>query len=74
MADKPIKLSNYLRAQLFLKQLKKYYPYMRFQEYRTLRGQAINGDIEGAEKGLHTILERLKVDAENKISVDRRIK
>ena len=28
------------------------------QEYRTLKGQAVHGNIEAAEKGLKLILER----------------
>lgn len=29
------------------------------QQFRTLRGQCIAGDIDGAMKGLHRILRRL---------------
>lgn len=28
------------------------------QQYKTLRGQYYSGNIDGAEKGLHTIIQR----------------
>ena len=28
------------------------------QQYRTIKGQAFAGDIKGAEKGLHKLLDR----------------
>lgn len=28
------------------------------QQYRTIKGQAFAGDIKGAEKGLHNLLDR----------------
>lgn len=34
-------------------------PKLTKQEYRTLRGQALHGDIEAAAKGLSKILGRL---------------
>lgn len=35
------------------------------QQYRTLRGQAINGDIAGADKGLKTILKAKAKENQN---------
>ena len=35
------------------------------QQYRTLKGQAINGDIAGADKGLKTILKAKAKEKEN---------
>lgn len=49
---------QYLRVNNFLDRLKKATKLMSHQEFMTLRGQAVHGDIEGAEKGLRKVLER----------------
>ena len=51
---------RYIMARLFLQQLKKYGTYLKAQEYKTLKGQALSGDVAGAEKSLNTILERVQ--------------
>jgi len=48
--------ARYLAAHKFLETLKRHDGEITRQEYKTLRGQALNGDIEGATKGLDTIL------------------
>ena len=48
----------YVKANRFLSMLKKHVYEITPQEYRTLRGQAISGDLEGAQKGLLKILGR----------------
>lgn len=50
----------YLRANAFLNVLRGRLDVITMQEFRTLRGQALHGDIEGAEKGLHRILTRIR--------------
>ena len=40
------------------KKLKKYKKHLTPQQYRTLKGQILAGDTEGASKGLNKILER----------------
>lgn len=50
--------SRYLKAQAFLKTLYRMRGIVSRQEMKTLRGQAIAGDLDGAEKGLYTILGR----------------
>ena len=52
--------SVYLRANAFLNILRGHLDVITMQEFRTLRGQALHGDIEGAEKGLHRILTRIR--------------
>ena len=52
------KANAYLKAHCFLHKLKKYNPKLTGQEFKTLRGQALAGDIEGATKGLERILGR----------------
>lgn len=52
--------SVYLRANAFLNILRGHLDVITMQEFRTLRGQALSGDIEGAEKGLHRILTRIR--------------
>ena len=52
------KAMAYLKANNFIQSLKRNIRYLSFQEYQTLRGQAIKGDIEGAQKGLIKILTR----------------
>lgn len=49
---------RYLRAREFLDKLRLYRKSIDTQTYRTLRGQALNGDLQGAEKGLERILRR----------------
>lgn len=41
-----------------IKILKAHKEILTFQQFKTLRGQAIAGDCEGALKGLHKILTR----------------
>ena len=53
-----MKATNYIRANSFLTILKKYDGELTWQEFKTLRGQALAGDIEGAIKGLERILSR----------------
>ena len=43
---------------IFLKHLKKQRVRLTTQQYKTIRGQAIAGDIDGANKGLIKLLER----------------
>ena len=52
--------SKYMRIRLILGEFRRHYLNGRItaQQYKTLRGQAINGDVEGAIKGLGVILER----------------
>lgn len=52
--------TRYLRANAFLTILRGHLDAITMQEFRTLRGQALHGDIEGAEKGLHRILTRIR--------------
>lgn len=52
------KANAYLKAHTFLRALKKYNGLITGQEFKTLRGQALAGDIEGATKGLERILGR----------------
>ena len=44
--------------KLFLKLLKGHRSELTAQQYRTIRGQAISGDIDGAARGLHRVLKR----------------
>ena len=48
---------RYLRAHRLLTEIRKKYLAGRitFQEYRTVRGQAVAGDVDGAMKGLARI-------------------
>ena len=48
----------YRRAHSFLTRLKRYDYCLTSQEYRTLRGQALHGDIDGASRGLSKALEK----------------
>ena len=44
--------------EAFLEQLKGYRHLINKQQLKTLRGQALAGDVEGARKGLQKILSR----------------
>lgn len=41
----------------FIRELKKYRGILPRNTIKTLRGQALNGDLEGAKKGLEKILK-----------------
>ncbi|EKY28099.1 hypothetical protein [Clostridium celatum] len=46
--------------QVFIKELGKYRGYLPRQIIKTLRGQALSGDLVGAKKGLEKIKLRLE--------------
>lgn len=46
--------------QVFIKELSKYRGYLPRQIIKTLRGQALSGDLVGAKKGLEKIKLRLE--------------
>lgn len=46
---------------LLLKELKKMRTKVSSQQIRTLKGQILAGDIEGAERGLKKLKERMEV-------------
>lgn len=48
----------YAKAAPFLRRLRGYRNILTFEQWRTLRGQALAGDIEGAERGLGVIVRR----------------
>lgn len=47
---------NYALINAFLKLLENYKNRLTPQQYRALRGQAVNGDILGARRGLARII------------------
>ena len=49
---------RFVRAHWFLKGLKRKYMdgWISWQQFRTIRGQAVSGDLEGAVKGLNRII------------------
>lgn len=54
----PQDAQRYLNAREFLERLRKVQSKLDTQTYKTLRGQALSGDVQGAEKGLQRILRR----------------
>lgn len=42
----------------FLMELKQYKDVLPKQTIKTLKGQALSGDLEGARKGLHKVIRR----------------
>lgn len=62
----PEDAGRYLRARNVLEALRERYRkgIITQQEMKTLRGQAINGDIDGAVKGLAKIEARKREEAE----------
>lgn len=42
----------------FLKKLRKHKNHIERNTFKTIRGQAINGDLEGARKGLMKMLDK----------------
>lgn len=51
---------EYLAIQGFMRRLNKHVKALTRQEYTALRGQALSGDLEAAEKGFAKILERME--------------
>ena len=45
----------------FFKDLKSNRPNLTVQQYRTIKGQAIKGNVMDARKGLHKVLKRRNV-------------
>ena len=56
---------NY-RLNSFMKKLKNSRPYLTKQQYRTIKGQALSGDVDGAQKGLNLILRRYAYEHNNR--------
>jgi hypothetical protein len=54
------KPEEYLAIQGFMRRLNKHVKALTRQEYTALRGQALSGDLEAAEKGFAKILERME--------------
>ena len=46
----------YLNAHRFIELMKKCKKHITAQQYSTLRGQALHGDLAGAEKGLAKLM------------------
>ena len=51
---------DYQNARQFLTRLNAARRSLTTQEYRTIKGCALAGDIDGAKKGLETVLNRRK--------------
>ena len=58
-ADIDANRHNYVKAQYFLTDLRYHWRkrHITSQQYSTLRGQAVHGDLDGAVKGLATLLK-----------------
>lgn len=50
----------------FMRKLKNSRPYLTKQQYRTIKGQALSGDIDGAQKGLNSLLGRYAYEHNNR--------
>ena len=67
----PINERAYAEAAPFLARLKIYRKLMDYQQWHTLRGQALSGDVEGAEKGLMKIVRRGQESGHIEFATDR---
>ena len=58
--DVRLDASRYLKARLILNDLREKLRFseITWQQYSTLRGQALAGDVDGAVKGLATVLRK----------------
>ena len=54
------------RINSFMRKLKNSSPYLTKQQYRTKKGQALSGDIDGAQKGLNSLLRRYAYEHNNR--------
>lgn len=50
----------WLQAQQFVKSLRQYRGMLTAKQLRTVRGQALAGDIPGARKGLENMLKEMR--------------
>lgn len=57
------------RLNRFMKKLKNSRLYLTKQQYCTIKGQALSGDIDGAEKGLNSLLRRCVYEHNNRNAV-----
>lgn len=53
---------NYIEINGFVKHLKKYQHQLSKQQLKTLRGQALSGDLAGAKRGLIKLLRKEKTN------------
>lgn len=53
---------NYIEINGFVKYLKKYQHQLSKQQLKTLRGQALSGDLAGAKRGLIKLLRKEKTN------------
>jgi hypothetical protein len=49
---------NYIEINGFIKSLQKYQSMLSKQQLKTLRGQALSGNLTGAQKGLDRLLKK----------------
>ena len=49
---------------MMLKKLRKYGKYLTRQQFKTIKGQILSGDTEGASKGLNKLLEKAEKGGE----------
>ena len=54
------------RLNKFMKKLKNNRPCLTKQQYHTLKGQALSGDIDGAQKGLNSLSRRYAYEHNNR--------
>ena len=57
------------RINSFMRKLKNSRPFLTKQQYRTIKGQALSGDINGAQKGLNSLLRRYAYEHNNRNAV-----
>lgn len=50
---------------VMLKKLRKYGKHLTRQQYRTIKGQILAGDTEGASKGLNKLIESNRKDEDD---------
>ena len=50
---------------VLLKKLSKYGKYLTRQQFKTIKGQILSGDTEGASKGLNKLIETNRKGEEN---------
>ena len=54
------------RINSFMKKLKNSRQYLSKQQYRTIKGQALSGDVDGVQKGLNSLLRRYAYEHNNR--------
>lgn len=56
---------------VLLKKLRKYGKYLTRQQFKTIKGQILSGDTEGASKGLNKLIQQAEKGGEMNVNEEK---